>query len=260
MNFSSSFVLPLVFMVVTLLFMVLAWSYYRMGRAIERKSREVDAAVKNKERLEKELLTGNLELQDHALHFTSLELHDNVGQVISIVRTKLTLAMDVATSEQQRRSIMHESIQQLGKALTDIRNIARSINSDLIEELGIVEAIRKQMSFVRDLFSMDCILEYDSSSELPCLDKMQNIFLFRIVQEAIQNTIVHAFASTLVIIVTVIDERLRISIEDNGKGFDVQEKKSGIGLRSMNDRAKLLNAKLEITSVVGSGTTITITI
>lgn len=260
MNFPSSFVLPFIFMVVTLLFMVIAWSYYRMGRAIERKSKEVDDAVKNKEQLEKELLTSNLELQDHALHFTSLELHDNVGQVISIVRTKLTLAMDGSTTEQQRSSIMHESIQQLGKALTDIRNIARSINSDLIEELGIVEAIRKQMSFVKDLFSMNCVLEYDGSSELPYLDKSQSVFLFRIVQEAIQNAIVHAAASKLVVVVTVIEERLQISIDDNGKGFDLKEQRSGIGLRSMNYRAKLLKAKLEVASVVGNGTTVTITV
>ena len=95
------------------------------------------------------------------------------------------------------------------------------------------------------------------------LNETKEIILFRIVQEAVNNIIRHATATDICIILFYSTEFLKLQIQDNGKGFSLNEQIAGpnyvSGIYNMQQRAKLIEAKFEITSEIGSGTCIKVT-
>lgn len=204
-----------------------------------------------------EMLIAQLEIQEQTLKNISQEIHDNVGQVLTLA--KLNLAT-ITLSEDAASEKIKTSQQLIGKAIQDLRDLSRSLNTDYVEEMGFVRSVEYELELLQKTGTIET--ELDIKGKIIKLDKHNELILFRIVQESIHNIIKHAEAKKITASIQFTTASIQIQIMDNGKGFDLAplndtgNQTFGLGLRNMNNRATLIGAKFSVDSIIGTGTTV----
>lgn len=203
-----------------------------------------------------ELLKTQLETQEHSFEQISQELHDNIGQLLS--STKLLLG--ITTREMKTPpDTLKTAEQTVSKAIVDLRSLSKSLNSEWLHQFNLIqnlEAEKDRINTARNI-EVKFISQYDN---LP-LEPEAQVILFRVVQEALQNSIKHASPKQIIVQVKNINNYFELKIEDDGCGFDVASaKRESLGMRNMQHRTTLLGGTIEWSSNKEKGTVITITI
>lgn len=201
-----------------------------------------------------QLLLSRMEVQEQSFRYFSEEIHDNIGQLLSIVKMQLHNIRRSST-EQDVISRAGDCTDLLGKAITDLRNISHTLNSVFVTNAGLPEAVEKDMEYIRSAKDVKCLLH--RTGEEYSVGNERELLIFRIIQEAIANAIKHASPSAINVYLDYKPQTLTVTITDNGTGFETQSvPRSGIGLNNMYVRTDLLKGKLNVTSAKGSGTVI----
>jgi signal transduction histidine kinase len=201
---------------------------------------------------QQELLQAQLEMQDHTFKAISQEIHDNVGQILSLAKVNLNImAMDGKGSEQ-----LHDIKEMVNSAISELRNLTMSYYADRVVEAGLVTALKNQLLQLEKTGVFATTFEYDKTNIV--IGKNKAIFLYRMIQEGLHNIVKHARADKVTMRIFEKNNEVYIELSDNGKGFDVNEPgfTPGIGLSSMQQRAAMIDANLTILSERGSGTTL----
>jgi len=241
-----------------LLFVVIIlFIYQKRQHAHERELLEL------KEEYDQELLRSQLEIQEKTLKTIGEELHDNIGQLLSVVKLSLS-NLDIDASHPVFAGIQNTK-EILNKAIVDVSHLSKSLHSDRISHIGLRRAIEFEVETIRKTGLVNIELSESGTDSEQQLDPQKSIFLFRMFQELLNNALKHAKAKHIQIgIHFSTDNHFTLSVKDNGVGFNVAEKQNkpsssgGVGLKSMINRAKLIGAKFLINSEEGKGTTVTI--
>ena len=207
---------------------------------------------------DKELYKAQLEIQEQTFQQISREIHDNVGQFLSLAKLSLT-TIDFDRREETESGIAEIS-EILEKALEDLRDMSKSMNPEIIRKGGLKRAIEMQVGFLQRGGKYH--VTFTMYGDYHTISEQKEIILFRILQEAVNNIIRHAAASDITILLSSNNAELKLHIQDNGKGFDIKNpypasRKIG-GITNMQQRAKLIDARFDIESILGKGTTITV--
>lgn len=208
--------------------------------------------------LEKTAVAARLEERDLLVDEFSREIHDNIGQLATMVRMHLQVLEKQVTDAAQQKTI--NGGMTFANALMDsIQHISYSMDGSYIHEEGLFNAIGWQVDQIRSSHAIDIRLE-SPGMDMP-LNAQQALVVYRIAQEAISNTLSHSGASELVIRLQYTDREFTMDVTDDGKGFDPAITKSGkVGIRNMEHRARILGGKLEVKSRVDAGTNIRLTV
>jgi signal transduction histidine kinase len=209
-----------------------------------------------KENYDLELYRAQSEIQEQTSLQIARELHDNVGQNLSLAKLSLS-TLDLDKKEEATASI--EEISDIIEiALHNLRLLTRFMNTEIIRKGGLIKSINMQVDFIQRGGKFNARLGV--TGEPKTLPDTKEIFLFRIVQEAINNIIRHSKASEICISLEYAKNFLVLQVRDNGNGFILDEKISGpdlvSGIYNMQRRAKIIEAEFEIDSQVGKGTCI----
>lgn len=205
-----------------------------------------------------QLLLSKLEVQEQSFKYFSEEIHDNIGQLLSIVKMQL-YNIRSSSHEQEIVTKATDCTELLGKAITDLRNISHTLNSAFVANAGITDAIEKDLEYIRSAKEVKCTLHV--TGEEYSLGNEQELLIFRIIQEAIANAIKHASPTAIDVYLDYQPKGLSVMIQDNGSGFNTLENtKGGIGLNNMHVRTELLKGQLQVTSVKEKGTIIKLNI
>jgi len=185
------------------------------------------------------------------------ELHDEVGQALSAVLVELrNLSTGLAIQSEEQLSKHVETIKGLVEnTVRTVRNMSLLLRPSMLDDLGLIPALRWQAREVSRQTCMDVAVSTDLvSDDLP--DEYKTC-IYRVVQEALHNCSRHSHATAVRINVTQEPQHLTLSIRDNGKGFDVKQSK-GLGLLGIEERVAHLGGKCELRSEPGSGTVLAI--
>ena len=210
---------------------------------------------------EQELLRSQLEIQESTLKGIAQELHDNVGQVLSVI--KLWMASMPLEKGHPAYEGLHDSRKLLNQVILDMANLTKSLHTDRITEIGLTDAIRFDVETLKKTGALQ--IDFNVSGQEISFDGQKSIFLFRIYQEMINNILKHAKATLVhVSIIYSAENKFVLQVKDNGIGFDLNKKKtqvnssSGLGLKNMLNRAQLIGANVSIESEPEKGTSISI--
>jgi signal transduction histidine kinase len=207
---------------------------------------------------EKLLLQTEIEIQEQTFNFISMEIHDNIAQVLSLAKLHLNCLELIKNFQNTDR--LNKSKDLISKSLEDLSSLSKSLDSDIIESHGLIHAIEYEIERWKRF--TDDKIELEVIGNVEFLNNRNELLIFRIIQEALNNIIKYANASVVTIRIEQIDYDLKISINDNGVGFDIEKiyenKKVGkmSGLKNMKQRAEILAGKLNIFSTPGSGSTV----
>jgi signal transduction histidine kinase len=202
-----------------------------------------------------ELLRTRLEIQEETFKSISQEIHDNIGQALSFVKLNITTINEKIPDEVKEK--LTESKNLLSKSIQDLRDIARSLNPDFLSEIGLTGAIEQQLQLLEKTGQYKT--SFTINGDVYKNDQQHELVTFRIVQELLNNIVKHAEANTVNIKMSYLPDKLTITVEDNGKGFDVSSMQSaennrGLGLRNMMNRMALINGSIKINSNANEGT------
>ena len=214
-----------------------------------------------KNSFDKEIFQTQLEIQEQTLKNISQEIHDNIGQVLSLV--KLNINTMNYTEPVLLQGKIDDSRRLITKAIQDLRDLSKGLNTDYIIELGLTKAIEYELDMLKKTGHYE--IQFNITGSSYRLEDQQELVFFRIVQEALHNIIKHADA-TFIKVELIFDPHLFIlKIKDNGTGFNANEiknnyKRSGLGIRNMHNRASIINSNFKITSSVENGTGIVLSL
>ncbi len=241
--------LVLVGFIVTILFL-----YQR------KQHRQTQELIRLKEEYDQEVLKSQLEIQEQTLKSIAQELHDNIGQVLSVV--KLSLAVLPVQPEHEAHAPLQHIKEVLNKAIYDLSDLTKSLHTDRIAQIGLSESINFELETLKKTGLLE--VDFDQKGTEYRLNQQKEIFIFRIFQELVNNTLKHANAGQIAVRLDYSSENLfRLRVQDNGKGFDMDEKRNsksplnGVGLKSVVNRSKLIGATLTFDSAPGKGTLVT---
>ncbi|MBS1745984.1 MAG: sensor histidine kinase [Bacteroidetes bacterium] len=211
-------------------------------QAIEMKQkRELTQAVMNAEEEERKRIAE--------------DLHDSVAQKMVVAKLNLE-ALGINMDFDNKKKTIFENISTLLKDSTDeVRNLSHSMMPHAFEKYGLTNSIKDSLNKIH---KKDLKINFNADGDFSMIIGNKAIFIYRIIQECIQNALKHADATNLDISLLCTNNEADIIVEDNGKGFEVNENNKGNGLKNIQSRVEFLNGKLEINSVPGKGTVIAI--
>jgi signal transduction histidine kinase len=202
-------------------------------------------------RYEQVLLQSQLEIQEQAFTQISSEIHDNIGQLLSLVRININTLKNQEDAEK-----IKFTDEILGKAIADLRHLSHNLHTDHIVKEGFTAAAQNLLSGLAQTKLYKT--ELSSTDDLSDLSDEKILILFRIVQEAINNIVKHAQASAIKIEIQQTNSGRRINIIDDGIGMISNVDSNGLGLKNMVSRAKIIGANISIHSRKDEGTQVSI--
>ena len=208
----------------------------------------VEKQKEEQERFEKEIAETQIEIREATLRNISWELHDNIGQLLTLAKIQL----QNTTPEN-----LKEVSETITKGLTEVRSLSKLINPEAIKNINLKEALQLEIDRFNRLNFIKTT--YKVKGEEVEIDKKASIVLFRILQEFFSNTIKHSKATNLEVTLNYKKDKLILFAKDNGVGFLINEKKEGIGLSNIKNRIKLIGAEVNFVTAENKGTSIEIT-
>lgn len=212
-----------------------------------------------KENYEKEVLTTQIESRDQTLRDISQEIHDNMGQLLSVSRINLNiLEKELETHPSVNR--IRDTNQILADVIKYIRMLSKGLNSDMLASYGLRESIKFELDRIAQTALIQC--KFVTEGEDFLIDAKKEIILYRMIQEILNNILKHADATEISIQMNYTGTDFILDITDNGKGFNpdatsnLSIKEAGSGLRNLQKRAQLVGASLQINSQPSIGTNI----
>ena len=211
---------------------------------------------------EKEILETKLEIQEQTFRNISQEIHDNIGQELSLAR--LTINMIDQNAPDEAKEKLANSSYLIGNAIQNLRNLSRSINADYITELGLTLAIEKELEMIRKTGRF--AVRFERPKQPPVLSHQNEVLLFRIFQELMNNILKHSNATEISVDMKDDEDKFVLRVIDNGKGFDTSKleqqniEDAGSGFRNMKYRSKMIGAEFSISSEPGKGTIVIISL
>jgi len=212
---------------------------------------------------QKEMLKTQIEIQEQTFHNISQEIHDNLGQSLSLV--KLNLNRLKLECIDRNAGKVDNMINDIGKVINDMRSLSKSLNSDYLINVDIYEAVNFEIERIQrtGFFAV----EFKEKGDRISLAPQKKLILIRTLQETFNNIIKHSEADIISISLNYKVNDLILLVEDNGKGFDIKNlevsnpnSSIGVGLKNMSRRAELIGGKFSIKSSEGKGTKVIISI
>jgi two-component system, NarL family, sensor kinase len=210
-----------------------------------------------KAQYDQEILKSQIEVQNATLQYLGKELHDNVGQLLSVARINLNV-VEETTQEVENEGFVKQANELVEQSIQELRALSKSLDGDFVQDFGLQEMIIHELQRIRKTkkFETEIVIQGQKYS----LGYDREIVLFRIVQEVLNNTLKHSGAKIIKVSLAYSPNIFTLKISDNGKGFDYLKvsnnelNQSGSGLRNIQRRATLINFNCEIDSAISVGT------
>ncbi|RAJ74982.1 histidine kinase [Chitinophaga dinghuensis] len=224
-----------------------------------RKRRHIEEKEHLQQTFRHELLQSQMEVQEQTLKTIGNDLHDNINQLLGLVVITLS-AIDLDDRKKAEGKI--NAVDSLvRRSIQEIRALSRLMHGEELISKGLPHAIAFELEWLEKA-GRHRIIYKGNLAAMPSMPE-QELIIFRIFQEALHNMIRHAQATIITVEQSYEQGQLRLSLLDNGVGFDVNTalaQKTGMGLSGIFRRAAMIGGVADITSAPGQGTAVTITL
>jgi PAS domain S-box-containing protein len=221
--------------------------------------------ITERKHLEEELLQNELEkqkaigqaiidTQEQERSEIGKELHDNVNQILTTTKLYLDLAL---SNNDLKDELIAKSNKNIISVINEIRQLSRSLMDPTIGDLGLLDSINDLIENINLTRRLHVTLVAEPAVE-SLLSKNNKLTVFRIIQEALNNVIKHARATTVELFFKLYGNNMMLVIKDDGIGFDPLSIKPGAGLKNIQNRIYLVNGTYTIQTSPGKGSKIII--
>lgn len=211
---------------------------------------------------QQEILKAQLEMQEQTFLTISQEIHDNIGQILSLIRLNISTIKpaDAVTAERK----INTSKELLDKAIEDLRDLSKRLNTEYVSQQQLSESLAFQLNLIQKTGLYTTALEVHGAEK--DIEAEKKLIVFRIAQEAFNNIIKHARAKNILVTIMYLPDEILLKIEDDGIGFEQNNlfgkdvSRKGIGTHNMYYRASLIGGRFHLQSQPGKGTVARLTL
>ncbi|WP_425465033.1 PAS domain-containing sensor histidine kinase [Paenibacillus sinopodophylli] len=197
----------------------------------------------------KEMMVKVIEIQEDERKRISRELHDGIGQGLF----SLLIRLDRLISDHDDLPELTALRTDISGMMEDIRGLAWELRPSVLDDLGVVPAIRTYTDNYSQHFGIRILLHCNLKSRIGI---MKETAIYRVIQEALTNIAKYADAAEAEVAIEERPDEVEIRIVDRGQGFKIEQSRQGVGLFSMEERARSIGGKLDIASEPGKGTSV----
>jgi two-component system NarL family sensor kinase len=236
-------------------------TYQQKKKILERENALNQSRITELEK-EKQLMASEAVIkgQDEERGRLAKDLHDGLGGLLSGVKFSLANMKSTVILDADSALVFERSLDMLDHSISELRRVAHNMMPEVLVKFGLSEALKSYCNSVTEsqIFKID----YQSIGMDDRLSSNTEIFVYRIVQELLNNTSKHAKATHVLVQLAWQNNEVSITVEDDGVGLDLtnMEKTSGAGWRNIRSRVEYLKGKLDVQSTPGQGTSVHITI
>ena len=220
----------------------------------KRKNKLLYEKFEAEKRFEEELTQSKLEIQEQTLRNVGWELHDNIGQLLSVANMQLNMLS--RTIDDPAKSSLIEIKEVVANSLQEVRSLSKSINHEVINYSGLEASVRNELARFTRLNILKT--KFEVSGDITEISQKDAIILFRILQEFFSNVIKHSKADYLEVDFLYTFEELKIRASDNGVGFNFEEVEKSSGLLNMQSRAEIIGTGFSLNSAQPTGTSLSL--
>lgn len=210
---------------------------------------------------EKEILKSQLEIQEDIFYKISREIHDNISLGLTLSKLQINNYIE---SDQPNKDLLTSSVNLITKSLVDLNDISKSLDANQLFAHGLIAVLEAEIDVISKSKLVD--VEFNVIGDPIFLASEKELIIFRIFQEACNNILKHAKASTITIDIVYEINHVELKISDDGIGFNIEETQKSkeirkmSGLKNIYQRAEIIGAETNIYSTPNIGTTIHIKI
>ncbi|HTR31355.1 MAG TPA: response regulator [Puia sp.] len=221
------------------------------------KRRTEEELARQRDLQQKLIMETSIQVQEREREQIGKELHDNINQILAAAKLYLDIAAKDKDGSQEEA--LDKCQRNLNLAMEEIRQLSQSLVAPSLDGMGLDQALRKLL----DNFPLSASLRLDLDTDRytrDISDEGIKLTCYRIVQVQLNNIVRHAHAKSASIVLDRAPDRLRLTIRDDGVGFNPAKKTGGIGLRNIQNRVGFYNGAVQVDSAPGEGCTLTIAI
>jgi PAS domain S-box-containing protein len=211
---------------------------------------------------ERQILSAIIKGEERERERFAREMHDGLGPLLSTIKLYVNELDSVSISDAERKDLIRHSNELIDDAVNSTRNISNNLMPTVINSYGLIKAVQAFCDKVNKTNQLKIAFETEHIEER--LDSDVELIFFRVISELINNTIKHAKAKNIYIMLIKYDKRLVLYFKDDGVGFVVDEiinaDNKGMGLKNIISRVKSINGKYSFSSSPGNGFTLKIEI
>jgi signal transduction histidine kinase len=222
----------------------------------KRKKRHIEETLLIKQTFETELLKAQIEIKEQTLQTIGSDLHDNIGQLLSL--TNITLKSIHIPNHGSAARKIDTATNLTSRSIKELRQLGRILQGEQLISNGLQSAIEQIIEWLHRDDNLN-ISYRNINPDNKRLDANKELIVFRLFQEIINNAVKHAEAATIFIELTFGESNLSLMIRDNGKGFNMNNilnEMPGMGIYNINKRVSLIMGSAHISSEPGLGTEI----
>jgi len=197
----------------------------------------------------REIIKAIMEAQEKERKEISSELHDNVNQILSTCK----LFLEIARNNPADARFIDGCYQNIQMVIEEIRNISHNLTPYTLKDLGLAAAVHDIVQKINQSGKLSIRLLSFQNLKEEALSPDIKLAIFRIIQEKINNVLKHAHATELNIDLSVYDEKIRVVLTDNGRGFDEKAIKRGMGLNNIQNRVEYYKGTFHLKTAPGEG-------
>jgi two-component system NarL family sensor kinase len=186
------------------------------------------------------------------------DLHDGLGGLLSGTKMSLINLKEPLDLTHENAGLFNKSLSMLDNAMGDLRKIAHNLMPEALVKFGLLEALRDFCDAIESSSGIKVL--YQPLSTEGVLNNTSQIFVYRIIQELVNNAVKYAEAKRIIVQLTLDKNKTGITVEDDGRGFDINELSTskGAGLANVRYRVQFLNGTIDILTSPGNGTSVNI--
>lgn len=254
--------ITIIFLVMMVAIIYLVYYSYRRSKknlkAMQALNQEVERQKANNEiaarQQHKAITEAVIRAQETERSVIGLELHDNINQVLTTVKLHNEMLMEGIGDP---KTILPRTVQYLQDCINEIRGLSRRLSAPTLGKMSLEESVKELIDSVNATSKVK-IIHQITGLENTVLKQELHLGIYRILQEQLNNILKHANASEVFISLEQQNDRLHLLVADNGEGFVLSNKNTGIGLVNMQTRAESLNGTFDLQSRPGHGCKITV--
>ncbi len=222
-----------------------------LGKSILQMREQLNALSAAKDAIERDSKNLLLDAQEKERTRIARDLHDSLGASLTTLKMHLENIPDFKGDQQLN--------EMLSRMINETRLLARNLMPSVLMDFGLEEALEEMLRLVEESTGVKTVLTSDSIVDKTKLDHNHQVYIYRIVQEAVNNALKHSGCSEIRVSITEFDDYFELFLKDNGKGIDnLDSKNGGMGIQNIKERVSLMEGDIEIHSNGGTSFEISI--
>lgn len=219
------------------------------GRDITDRLKMESEIEKQRENRKKEIISAGIEGQEKQRREIARELHDNINQILATIKVYLQLATE---NEGMQKDLITMSYNNVSYAIEEVRKLSKALAPPTLDDSSLTETLEQLFNDM--VLSMLYEIDFDSEGfEEELLDNTEKMTIYRVAQEQFTNILKYSAAKKIVFKLATVENEVVLDIEDDGVGFDPNNRTSGIGIKNMINRVESHNGQFNLTSSPGKG-------